>query len=148
MREWFFPILITTVFSVLIPIILPKGEKSPLYPPLKLLLSLALTLSVLSPLISFCRDGVKNDFHTNSIQFTEEDGNAIILQKAEEDIKEAVTKAFPGEEILLELATNEENIPTGIRFTCQTVESGKRISDFLEKNFSLIATYTVKEETV
>ena len=147
MKEWIFPILITAILTVLIPVILPNGEKSPLFLPLKLLLSLALTLSVFLPVVSFSKSGIETS-SLFSYTVSNENYEKILLEKAEADIASAVKSAFPEEEVSVEVLANEDFIPTGIHFVCQSREEGEKISVFLEKNFSLIATYTIKEETL
>ena len=131
MKEWIFPILITAILTVLIPIVLPNGEKSPLFPPLKLLLSLALTLSVFLPVVSFSKSGIENP-SLFSYTVSNENYEKILLEKAEADIASAVKSAFPEEEVSVEVVANEDFIPTGIRFVCQSREQGEKISVFLK----------------
>ena len=148
MKNWIYPILITCIFSILIRALLPRGEKSPFYHPLKFLISLILILSVSSPLFSLMEKTGQFSFEVE--RFAETSDTAVyeekILAESLQSMEKAVRETFPEEEISLEIISDEHNIPTGIRLFCQCEEKGREISAFLQENFSLLTTFTTQGE--
>lgn len=145
MKEWVLPILISGIASLFIRVILPKGEKSPLYPSLKFLISLGLTLSILSPLISFSKKDPDSLLPQASVSaFASENGQETILSTCQKDMENAVRLVFPDEEVSLELKAGEDFVPIGIHLICEKEDAGQKIAAFLEKNFSLITTVEIK----
>ena len=86
MEQFFTFLLISSLLSPLLKAMLPKGEASPLFPPLKFLLSLITLLVILSPLFSFLQKGEEN-FHfsfTGEESLVLSDANREILEKTAE----------------------------------------------------------------
>ncbi len=147
MKEWILPIFFSALASLLLRLILPEGEKAPLYPPLKFLLSLMLTLSVLSPILSVAMKG-ESGISLPDLELQEEGGlEEAILEKSRRDMEEALRQAFPESAARIELEHNEAYIPTGIRVYCNKAETGQKMALFLRENFSLVTRVILEGES-
>lgn len=133
-------------FSMLAKIVLPKGEKSPFYPPLKFLVSLMLIVTVFSPLFQL---GELANTPLPSFDESRIDAEAIsqsILQKSAEGMQSAAESAFPATEFSLRVEADEAYVPTAIYVLSKDEAEGRKIALFLQKNYEILSLW--KEEEV
>lgn len=136
MKSWAFTVILLSLCGKLIKLFLPKGEKSPLFSPLRFLLSLSLIIALISPLI-----GWKGWFQGKAFPFEYEttegiDSNRIILKRMGETIKKSVDTAFPQCEYSLEIYTDEQGLPQSIRVVGGG-EKATEITEFIYRNYGL-----------
>lgn len=145
MKEILIPLFLCSLTLPLVKTILPKGENSPLFPALRLLISLLVLVVSFSPLLSlFNREELPRKLFEEKLPLSLEN-EEILLKKSQAAIEEAARNAFPETEFTVELYCNENKIPTGILLTCEDSTQCDRIRSFLEENFSLITTVKEKE---
>lgn len=130
-------LIFISIFSSIIKIFLPKGEKSALYPPLKFLLSLALILCVFTPLmIKTPIEDFHFDFNLPEINSTPS-GEELILTKMEENMRKTIRASFPDADFSLLIYRDENNLPGTIGVICEKKEEAERIANFILKNYRL-----------
>lgn len=147
MNQWAMTLFLTTLCYMLLRSFLPKGEKSPFFGPLKLLLSLLILLATLSPLIRLM--GKEESLTLHLDPYTETNvlsPEEVILERSRERMAKAVQKAFPEEDVTLSLDVTEDGIPHTIRVCAENEEKGRRIAAFLQENYHLVAILESKEE--
>ena len=131
MADWAYSIIIVTVTVTLCKIILPKGEKSPLYAPIRFLLALILCITVFSPLVRL----LGGDFHFK-LPAQEETVSAntqqIILEKSEEDMKRHLQSVFPDTEFDITLVGNENYLAERVELCCHNDDNAQRIADYIK----------------
>ena len=146
MKDWALTLILCSVLWSGVTLLIPKGEKSPLYGPVRLLFSLVLILALFSPLVGVLtgKDEITlpdyGEGETNSGDGGKEI-QRLILEKNVSKMEEAVKNAFPEAEFSLRLEASADGIPTGIYVIGRDAEEGKRIADFLEQNFQLITSF-------
>ena len=139
MKEWALSVILLSLGGKLIKHFLPKGEKSPLFSPLRLLLSLCLIVAIVFPL-----QQLKAPLQAKELSFEYEStngisGNALILEKMGKTIKKSVDTAFPACEYSLEICADEGGIPQAIR-VIGGGEQAFAISEFIHRNYGLKVT--------
>lgn len=130
-------------FAMISKIILPKGEKSPFYPALKVLTSLMLILTVFSPF--FHLEELANEplpsFDSDSYGGAPEAIGKSILQKSADGMQTSAEKAFPEIEFSLRVEADENYVPNLIRVFCEEGEDGKKIALFLQSNYEILSVW-------
>ncbi len=145
MKEFLIPLFLCSLTLPLVKIVLPKGENSPLFPALKLLISLLVLTVSFSPFLALLNRGeLPKEIFEEEVPL-QSNTEEIILQKSKVAIEEATRAAFPETDFTIELYCNENKIPTGILLTCEDQARCGQIRTFLEENFSLITTVKGKE---
>ena len=139
MKEWALSVILLSIFGKLTKHFLPKGEKSSLFSPLRLLLSLTLIVALIFPL-----QRLKTPLEAKELSIQYEDaetlsGNALILEKMGKTIKKSVDTAFPACEYALEICVDKEGIPQSIR-VIGGGEKAFEISKFIQENYGLEVT--------
>ena len=135
MKTLAFVIILLSLCGKLIKNFLPRGEKSPLYAPLRFLLSISLILVVIFPLTSPFK---RETFNLKLEPLADINSGEIILEKMQSTIKRSVDTAFPKEEYSLEIQTDEKGIPNLILVTGG--ERADSIADFISRNYGLKTT--------
>lgn len=140
MKSWAFGLIILSLFGKLIKQLLPRGEKSAFFPPLRFLLSLALIVALFSPIL---KQAQKNNFQSNFAKLFSDEGtvidpNTLILEQMGKTMKKSVDSAFPDLEYTLEIYTDDKGIPNLVK-VCGCDEAGGKIADFIQCNYSLKA---------
>jgi len=148
MKNWAYTWILCALLTMLSKIILPKGERSPLFGTVKFLISLVLILTVVSPLFRF----VKGDWKDTPFPLSETEAKQeattpeeIILEKSAQKMLESAQAAFPDASFTLKMKTDEALIPTGILVLCENEKTGKEIARFVEANYKILTTYEGKE---
>lgn len=140
MKEWFYTLICIGFFGIAPRLLLPGGEKSKLYPPLRFLISLLLVLTVFTPLFKIKTenaDGVASFFEALSSPNTEEMERSLLERSAKEMMREAQA-AFPEADFTLYIYTDEYSIPTEISIECADGD-GDKIAHFLEEKYGISA---------
>ncbi len=131
MANWAYSVILIAVTVTLCKIILPKGEKSPLYAPIRFLLALILCIAVFSPLAGLLR----GDFHF-PMPIQEETISAnteqVILEKSEENIRCKLQNIFPNTEFDITLIGNENYLAERVELRCHDDEEAQRIADYIK----------------
>lgn len=138
MKEWFTALIQIGFLGIVARLILPSGEKSKLYPPLRFLLSLVLVVAVFSPIFSLFR-GNTADFSAlfEGLQKTDtESMEKLLLERSAEEMANRVRERFPEADFTLYIYTDEGSIPTQIEVKCEG-ENGKAIAAFLQETYAL-----------
>ena len=146
MSDFFTSLLLVTLLSVFFKGALLKGEDSPLFPPLKFLLSLITIVIVISPILSFLQ---KKDlgFTLSSLEteiFTQVQAEEKILKETEAQIRSSVQKTFPQTAVTVTLLSDDTGIPTHLEISCEE-EMKERIISFLEKNYNIPVKIKIEE---
>ncbi len=140
MKEWFYTLICIGFFGIVGRLLLPAGEKSKLYPPLRFLISLLLVLAVFSPFFKMKGENSSNFasyFALLSSPDTKEVERILLERSAKEMTREAKL-VFPEAEFTLYIYTDENSIPTEIAVECADGDGG-RIADFLEVKYGIPA---------
>lgn len=142
MKEWAWILILISVFASIGKSLLPKGEKSPLYPPLRFLLSLALIVVFFSPLIRMIQNKEELTSGISSL-LTEDtestDGNTLVLKRFGATLGERIKREFPEAEFSLEIHTDENKVPTLIKVAGEDKVITEQIADFIQFNYGLEA---------
>ncbi len=136
MKNFCTNLILLSFSGIFIKLFLPKGERSPLYAPLKFILSLGIILCVFSPVFSL----FQSDFSLPDLTLSETDlpkGEELVLQKMEERMIESVKKAYPKEDFTLTILADENFIPERIRLLCNNESSAREIKDFIKLKYKL-----------
>ncbi|MBR3836568.1 MAG: hypothetical protein IKJ74_00340 [Clostridia bacterium] len=148
MKNWAYTWILCSLLTMLARILLPRGERSPLFGTVKFLISLLLIFTVASPVIRF----VKGEWKDAPLPLAEAASERadiapeeIILEKSSQRILKSARDAFPDATFTLKILADEASIPTGIRVLCENEKTGKEIARFLEMNFKILTTYEGKE---
>lgn len=139
MKGWVWCLILLSFGGKLITQFLPRGEKSPLRAPLRLLLSLSLILVLFSPwirLLSSDKDPTKafDSFFTAQEQI---DGDKLILEQMGKTMKKSVDTAFPNTDYSLEIYTDEKNVPILVKVVGIDSVEGQKIADFIQINYGM-----------
>ncbi len=141
MKGWVWGIILLSLCGRLMKSFLPRGEKSPLFAPLRFLLSLCLIAILFSPFFKFMGGKAKTD-KTIDFKIDEAysiDGDALVLEQMGKTIKRSVDTAFPHHEFTLEIYTDQQGLPNLIKVVGGG-QDGSEIADFIQRNYGLDAT--------
>ena len=135
MKAWTFIIIFLSLCGKLMKNFLPRSEKSPLFAPLRFLLSLSVIVALVSPLMN---PGFGNKREKVSFEYDapELDGYGLILEKMGKSIKHSVDTAFPDCEYSLEIYTDDQGMPSVI-YVIGGEERAAEIADFIGRNYGL-----------
>ena len=136
MKSWAFTIILLSLCGKLMKHFLPRGEKSPLFSPLRFLLSLSLIIAIAFPLLQWKEESPTKDFPFTFETTEELDGNTLILEKMGKTIKKSVDTAFPKCEYTLEIFADGQGLPQEIH-VIGGGEKATEISDFIYRNYGL-----------
>ena len=128
-------------FTMLAKLILPKGEQSPLFSPLKFLISLMLIITVFSPFFNFESMANTPLPSIDDSEINVEEVNQSILQKSANGMQKTAEAAFPSANFSLKIDANEEYVPTCIRVFSESESTGTEIARFLEKNYQILSVW-------
>ncbi len=140
MKAWTLGIIFISLCGKLLENFLPRGEKSPLFSPMRFLLSLCLIVVISSPLWKI--HSQKDTSFSISFPWNTEskiDTNTLILEQMGKTMKKSVDTAFPKIEYTLEICADETGLPELVKVIGTSREDGVRIADFIQKNYSLKA---------
>lgn len=140
MKDWFYTLIIIGFFGIAARLLLPSGEKSKLYPPLRFLVSLLLILAIFSPVFQITGE---NEFLLSAFfeELSSPDSDEVERLLLERSAKEMVREAklhFPEASFTLYIYTDKYSVPTKISVECSDGNGGK-IADFLEVKYSIPA---------
>ncbi len=144
MKFWAYTLILCSVVTMAIRILIPRGKKSPLYSPLKFLLSLVLIVAVFSPVFSFLKKDFTSEITIPWDSFfsqVDTDSDRILLERCVQRMNEAVKHNFPETEFSLSVTANGDYIPTSIRVKCEDEKKAQEIALFLQANYALITGY-------
>lgn len=141
MKEWAWTLILLSVFGKLIKNLLPRGEKSKLYAPLRFLLSLSLVAVMLLPWMQVLCGQIKPEEllsfpETENVQ---SNADAYILEQMGRTMKRSVDTAFPDVGYTLEIYSDSDQVPTEILVLCEDSEKANEIASFIERNYGLNA---------
>ncbi len=139
MKGFMWGLILLSFGGKLLEHFLPRGDKSPLFPPLRFLLSLCFIFLLFSPWIQWIKSDTKtikglDELFSSAIEI---DGNQIILEQMGKTMKQSVKTAFPHYDFSLEIYTNEENVPVLVKVVGNDPVTGEKIAEFIEKNYNL-----------
>lgn len=142
MKGWIWCLILLSLGGKLIGQFLPRGERSPLFSPLRLLLSLSLILVLFSPWIRLLSSDQDLSHALDSFFCEQEqiDSDKLILEQMGKTMKKSVDTAFPDTEYSLEIYTDETNVPILVKVTGLDVTQGQKIADFIQLNYGLEAS--------
>lgn len=144
MKSWAITVILLSLCGKLMKHFLPRGERSPLFSPLRLLLSLCLIIALAFPLLRWKDRPLAIEIPPEYQTASEFDGDALILEKMGKTIKRSVDTAFPECEYSLEIYADEQGLPKAIR-VIGGGEQAAEISNFIFQNYGL-KTATAKGE--
>ncbi len=146
MKAWADTLILASVFGIVVKVILPKGEKSPLFGPTKLLISLILIVVMFSPILSLFNKETTLPFLSDSLgEALEVNSEQLLLERSCKIMSDEVKSAFPQTRFSLEIYTDDNRIPTQIQVICDPPEEGPRIADFLQAKYAIPASAKEKE---
>ena len=134
MRAWAVSVIVAAVAGGVLSLLLPNGEKSPLYRPIRFLSALILLLLLCSPFLRLLRDPTLlsgSDFAAADEGLTYDPG-AILLEQSEKTVEKRVREAFPEGDYRIVFDTDEEERTVrAIRVETKDADLGRRIADWL-----------------
>lgn len=138
MKEWFYTLIFIGFLGIAVRLLLPAGEKSKLYPPLRFLLSLLLMLTILSPIFRITK---QNDFSFTSYfeDLASPDADKIehlLLERSAKEMSRDILAEFPEASFTLYIYTDKNSVPTEISVSCQNFDAC-RIADYLETKYGI-----------
>ena len=140
MKTWCLSLILLSLCARFAKNLFPCGERSPLYAPLRFLLSLSLAVVIFSPFMRFLQKGEVN---VEPFAFTETasiDGDKLVLEQMGKTMKKSVDTAFPDTQYKLEIYTEEGFVPSLVAVVCENQGEAEKIAAFIEKNYNLKAT--------
>ena len=140
MKEWTWILIILALFGKLAKNLLPKGEKSPLYSPLRFLLSLSLIIVLFSPWIPLLKgERELMEFPSISAEEVEESGEILVLKRLGSTLGENVQSAFPDAKFSLEIHTDENKVPVLVKVVSEERNTAIQIAAYIKTNYDLEA---------
>lgn len=137
MKGWAWCLILLSLCGKFAKNFLPKGEKSPLYAPLRFLLSLCLVIVIFTPFIKIMGNEKDLSATFKKQQETALDGDREILEQMGKTMKKSVDTAFPQCTYTLEIYADDAGLPDLIKVVCENPADGKQIADFIYKNYGL-----------
>ena len=134
MKTWAVTFLTALLIAGAAKLLLPKGEKSPLYRPLRFLTALLLLLILCHPLLKIVRDpnAYFSSGFTEADESADYDPGAHLLEQSENRIEKSVREAFPEGDYELVFETDEEELGIrSVKIVCDDPALGKEISLWL-----------------
>ena len=146
MKQWASTLILTAIFGMVAKVMLPRGEKSPLFGPIKLLVSLILIVVMFSPVYSLLQGKIQANFFSESVADEKAlDPENLLLERVAKIMSEEVQKAFPHTTFSLEIYTDNNGVPTEIQVVCDPPDEGPRIADFLKAKYKIPSIAKEKE---
>lgn len=139
MKEYFFTLILIAFLGVLGRLLLPGGEKDPLYPPLRFLLSLILLLAIFLPVFRSLTesDGKLPPLSDIFSKAEPEEVERLLLERSAEQMAKKVKEAFPEADFTLMIYTEKGSIPSEIAVESNT--NAAEIALFLQEAYGLPA---------
>lgn len=139
MKAWVITLIFLCIFKTVSKSILPKGEDSPLYGPLRFLLSMILIFSVISPLLPILKkENSLSETVEIFLQDTKtEDVNVLILKRFAATMHENVKKHFPESDAEFEIHTDKMKTPVMIRVSDKDPKTAQKIAEWIETNYGI-----------
>ena len=138
MNGWFSSLILLGFLGVIARLLLPDGEKSKLYPPLRFLISLLTLLAIFSPLITK-KDGAWDLSFFEVVETTPDEMERLLLERSTETMYKAAKEVFPESEFTLYVYTKEGSIPTELAVSCEGDEEDALV-DFFRERYPLKVT--------
>ncbi len=146
MNSWLNLLIVISVIGMGVRALIPNGEKSPLYPAIKLLLSLLLILTVFTPLIGLIKSKPLFSFDHAEISSPPFSSQELLLYRSAEELRDAAQKAHPSVHFSIEVYTKDDGIFDYVCVRSDQMEDAERIAIFLENNFQIKATAKENEK--
>ncbi len=139
MKAWIITLIFLCIFKTVSKSLLPKGEDSPLYGPLRFLLAMILILSVFSPLLPIFKnkDTLSEKVSVFLADVKTEDVNVLMLKRFAEKMHENIKEVFPKSEAEFEIHTDETKTPVFIKVTSKDPETSQKIAEWIERNYGI-----------
>ncbi len=137
MKAWAITVILALCIRGIFSFLLPRGEKSPFYKPLRFLAALILLLVLISPFLSLLKAPASIRFgdFAKADEGLRYDPASLLLERSRERIEERIRSAFPTGDYRILFDTDESTSTiTSIRVITADRELGKRIHDFLIAN--------------
>ena len=149
MKAWAYGLILLSLFGMIIKGVLPKGERSGLFPPLKFLLALVLIVAVISPVFSLLRGKGPLSEISSLWEGSSEtvEGDTLILNRLAQVMGEEVTRAFPESVFSFEIYTDENKVPVKIRVVSEDREDARKIADFVKIKYGIETCIQTKEDS-
>jgi len=138
MKEWFYRLIVIGFFGVAVRLLLPAGEKSKLYPPLRFLISLLLITTIFLPCFQLLGQSGENftSFFENITSPNTDEIERLLLERSAKEMTREVQTKFPEAKFTLYIYTDENALPTEI--AVEGVEAD-RIADYIEVKYEIPA---------
>lgn len=136
MKNFCITLTLLSFFGILIELFLPKGKTSPLYAPLKFLLSLSIILCLFSPVIRF----TKGEVALPKVDFSSEDipsGEELVKERVYENIYSDTKGKFPQANFSLDITYENGYIPKKILINCPSEEDAQDIRDYIKIKYGI-----------
>ena len=137
MKAWAITVILAAVISGAAALILPRGEQSPLYQPLRFLGALILLLLLCRPLQGLIRDpgALANVGFAEANESDAYDPEAMLLERSMEMIRKRAREAFPSGSYKIEFETDQDSRTIlAIRVVTADRALGEKISLWLTDN--------------
>ncbi len=139
MKAWVITLIFLCVFKSVSKALLPKGEESPLYGPLRFIIAMVLILSVFSPLLPIFKEEnlLSEKMNVFLSDIKTEDTEVYLLKRFAAKMHDTIKEIFPESEAEFEIHTDETKTPVLIKVKSKDPDISQRIADWIKTNYGI-----------